>query len=123
MGDLSRHFSRAEFACKCGCGFDQPDPALIELLETIRISVGGAVRLTSGCRCEKHKKAINGATYSTHILGQAADIQVQGGWHRRFILDLACKFGAEGIGIAKGFVHVDVHKGSDNVARPSAWSY
>ena len=28
MGDLTKNFSRSEFACKCGCGFDDIDLVL-----------------------------------------------------------------------------------------------
>lgn len=36
MGDLSKHFSSKEFACKCGCGFAQVKPELITKLEKLR---------------------------------------------------------------------------------------
>lgn len=127
MGDLSQNFSKHEFACQCGCGYGMNDgdvdAALVMLLERIRARVGGVVRLNSGCRCEKHNLAVGGATHSTHKLGQAADIRVEGGWHRRRVLDAAILEGAEGVGVAKTFIHVDTHPGSQNVARPSAWSY
>ena len=123
MGDLSDHFSSSEFECKCGCGFDSVDPELIVLLEKIRGFVGGPVRINSGCRCESHNNSVGGAKHSVHKLGQAADIRVEGGWHRRRVLDAAVACGAEGIGVARTFIHVDVHEGSPEVARPSAWSY
>ena len=126
MGDLSEHFSKSEFACKCGCGFGLQDgdvsPALVFLLEAIREDVGGPVRLTSGCRCPDHNQAVGGVEDSVHTLGEAADIQVEGGRHRFMVQRAANDHGAEGIGIAKGFVHVDVHKG-ETKPRPSAWPY
>jgi len=127
MGDLSTHFSRSEFACKCGCGLGLGDgdisPALVVLLEKIREDVGGPVRLNSGCRCETHNKNEGGATFSAHLLGQAADIQVEGGRHRFIVQHSAHVHGAEGVGTARTFVHVDVHGGSVNRPRPSAWIY
>ena len=36
MGDLSANFNRAEFACKCGCGFDTVDAKLIDYVQQIR---------------------------------------------------------------------------------------
>jgi uncharacterized protein YcbK (DUF882 family) len=126
MGDLSQHFSRSEFACGCGCGFGlQPgdvDPVLVGLLEDIRATVGGPLRLTSGCRCEAHNAAVGGVPGSVHTLGQAADIQVEGGRHRRQVLDAAIRHQAGGVGVARSFIHVDVHHGSIK-PRPSAWSY
>jgi hypothetical protein len=110
MGDLSPNFSKSEFACKCGCGFGAKDgdvsAGLVVLLEKIRQDVGGPVRLTSGCRCEKHNR----------------DIQVEGGRYRFMVAQSAFSHDAEGVGIAKGFVHVDVHDGSSK-PRPSSWSY
>ena len=123
MGDLSDHFSSHEFACKCGCGYDEVDPELINLLEKMRSFIGGAVRINSGCRCENHNNAVGGARHSVHKLGQAADIMVGGGWHRRRVLDAAVACGAEGIGVARTFIHVDVHEGTADVPRPSAWTY
>jgi uncharacterized protein YcbK (DUF882 family) len=126
MGDLSENFSKSEFACKCGCGYGLQDgdvsPALVFLLEAIREDVGGPVRLTSGCRCPDHNQAVGGVPDSVHTLGEAADIQVEGGRHRFMVQRAAHDHGAEGIGTAKGFIHVDTHKG-DVKARPSAWSY
>lgn len=126
MGDLSENFSKIEFACKCGCGYGMADgdvsPVLLELLENIRIDVGGVVRLTSGCRCEQHNQAEGGVKGSVHCMGEAADIQVEGGRHRFIVQKSAHECGAEGVGTANGFVHVDVHKGNVK-PRPSAWIY
>jgi uncharacterized protein YcbK (DUF882 family) len=126
MGDLSPNFSKSEFACKCGCGFGAKDgdvsAGLVVLLEKIRQDVGGPVRLTSGCRCEKHNRDVGGVDHSVHTLGEAADIQVEGGRYRFMVAQSAFSHDAEGVGIAKGFVHVDVHDGSSK-PRPSSWSY
>ena len=75
---LSEHFDRREFACRCGCGFDTVDVALLELLERVRGHFGQPVRVLSGCRCEAHNRAIGGARHSRHLWGQAADIDVLG---------------------------------------------
>ena len=78
MGDLSEHFSRREFACKCGCGFDTVDVRLLELLEDIRTHFNAPVRINSGCRCKSHNKKVGGAKKSQHLYGRAADIKVDG---------------------------------------------
>jgi len=123
MGDLSTNFSKWEFECKCGCGYDDISMELILLLEEIRADVGGPIRINSGCRCSNHNAAIGGTKHSRHMTGEAADIQVEGGWHRYKVLCAAVHRGAEGIGIAKGFIHCDIHHGSPECPRPSAWSY
>lgn len=126
MTMLSPHFSTEEFACKCGCGFGtnpgDVSQGLLDLLEGIRSEVGGPVRLNSGCRCEQHNQAVGGVQHSAHTQGEAADIQVEGGRYRYIIQHAAHKYGAEGVGTAKTFVHVDVHTGGV-LPRPSAWSY
>ena len=122
MGDLSNHFSRSEFACACGCGFDEPVPELIHMLESIRACAGGPIRINSGCRCANHNAAVGGAIHSRHVTGEAADIQVEGGWRRYKVAEAAFRY-AEGVGIAKTFVHADCHHGSPECPRPSAWSY
>ena len=73
-GDLTEHFRRSEFACKCGCGYDDIDPALVELCERIRKAAGCAVRVNSGCRCAAHNAKVGGAANSYHTQGKAADL-------------------------------------------------
>ena len=77
MGDISKNFSRSEFACKCGCGFSTVDVKLLEVLEITRAKYG-AVKINSACRCSEHNKKIGGAYGSKHKLGIAADIVVKG---------------------------------------------
>lgn len=82
MGDLSKNFSRSEFACKCGCGFDTADHGLVyalqECAEDLGIQHMAAVRIviTSGCRCTRHNTEVGGAPDSQHIYGRAADFKV-----------------------------------------------
>jgi len=120
------HFYVYEAVCKCGCGFGQHvgdvslDTTL--LLEAIREDVGGPVRLASWCRCQQHNQSEGGVEDSTHCLGEAADIQVEGGRHRHSVQKAAHSHGAEGVGTARGFIHVDTHRGAVK-ARPSAWTY
>lgn len=78
MSQLSPHFHRREFACRCGCGFDTVDAGTLAVLERVRTHFGQPVTITSGCRCAAHNRAVGGATHSQHRLGRAADIQVRG---------------------------------------------
>lgn len=111
MGDLSRHFSRSEFACKDGCGFATVDVKLLELLEVIRKHFNKPVTITSGCRCEKHNKKIGGALNSKHMQGIAADIKVKDVSPEevyKFVdLFMPNKYG---IGLYSTWVHVDVRE-------------
>ena len=77
MASLSDNFSRAEFACKCGCGQDTVDAQLLDILQDIRNEFG-PVNITSANRCPSHNKAEGGSEKSQHLRGRAADIQVPG---------------------------------------------
>ena len=76
MGDLSRNFSRSEFACP-HCGEVEIDPLLVATLQRIRDKAGPVV-VTSGYRCPVHNEAAGGENNSQHIYGRAADIYVPG---------------------------------------------
>ena len=78
MGDLSSNFSRAEFACKCGCGLDTVDVELLAIVETIRQHYDASVKVTSGCRCPARNEQEGGSEKSQHLVCRAADIQVEG---------------------------------------------
>lgn len=77
-GDLSDHFSKAEFACGCGCGFDSVDLELVERLEELRAVVDRPITINSGCRCWQHNSAIGGSAQSQHKIGKGADIVIAG---------------------------------------------
>lgn len=118
MGDLSEHFSRWEFACRCGCGFNTVDAQLLQVLQALRTAMGKPVSVHSGARCARHNAELDppGAPNSYHLCGQAADIEVDaktneevGAWLRAFDIPL-------GVGIYKTHVHVDVR------GRKAEWS-
>lgn len=118
MGNLTKDFSRKEFACGCGCGKDNISMKLVETLQTIRDMAGVAVRVNSGVRCDKHNKAVGGVATSSHLAGYAADIYVSG-WGNVRLQDLIKRLHAEGklphlrycykiSGNTRTAVHVDV---------------
>jgi len=76
MIKLSKHFTRHEFSCKCGCGFDTVDAYLIQILESIREYFDKPIIITSGCRCPEYNERVGGAHNSQHKLGRAADFIV-----------------------------------------------
>ena len=107
---LSENFGRHEFACKCGCGFDTVDAALVAVLENLRGKLmGKPVLINSGCRCPAHNARVKGSPKSMHLRGKAADIRVVG-MDAETVADCLEDLYPEdlGIGRAKGFVHVDV---------------
>ena len=77
MGNMSLHFSDYEFKCPC-CGEIKVDKSLIYLLEIIREHFQKPVEITSGYRCESNNRKVGGDVDSKHLLGQAADIVING---------------------------------------------
>lgn len=111
MGDLTPHFSREEFACHCGCGFDEVDAALLEVLEALRLAFDCPVEVLSGCRCRAHNEAVGGKRHSEHLKGRAADIRLRLLRHPEeyeALGDIAEVLGATGIGTYPNRLHVDV---------------
>ena len=111
---LSPSFRVREFACK-GSDVVLIDDELVVLLQCIREHFGKAVVITSGYRTATHNTAVGGAKSSQHLLGRAADIQVQGVSVEdvaAYAESLMPAWGGVGrypvkAGRAKGWVHVD----------------
>ena len=122
MAKLSKNFDSSEFACKCGCGYDTPDPELIRMLQTARNLYGKSMIISSGCRCIKHNRTVGGATNSAHITGKAADILTPTGIDRYLIIKALIQAGFERLGINfnKKFIHVDVDYSKPS---PTIFSY
>jgi len=116
MGDLTRNFSRSEFACKgknC-CGGSTPvQPALATGLQEIRDKIGKPLTISSGFRCKTHNRAIGGAENSQHCLGTAVDLLCPDDWTPAQLAGLAETipvFEQGGIGIYKSWVHLDIRQ-------------
>lgn len=112
---LSPAFKVREFRCRDGSDAIMVDEALTVLLQAIREHFNKPITITSGYRTAAHNAAVGGAKSSQHLLGRAADIQVQG----VSVEDVAAyaealmpDWGGVGrypvkAGRAKGWVHVD----------------
>ena len=114
MGDLSKNFSRSEFACKgtnC-CGHSAPiQPELISALQALRDQLNLPLSITSGFRCNRHNESVGGATRSFHTLGMAADVACPDGMTAEDLAQAAetiPAFQQGGIGIYPSWVHLDV---------------
>lgn len=107
---LSQHFTRAEFACRCGCGFDTVDADLLALLENVRDHFAVPVTINCGCRCPEHNRAVGGEPQSQHMRGRAADIVVRG-VDPQAVADYVDTLGAAGVGRYATFTHVDTRSG------------
>ena len=103
---LSKNFSRSEFACRCGCGFDTVDAKLISVLQDVRNQFG-AISINSGCRCEAHNKYIGGSKNSQHLLGRAADIVPKSATVEIVAQWVKDKYPSVSVGLYSTFVHID----------------
>jgi uncharacterized protein YcbK (DUF882 family) len=106
----SPYFTRAEFSCKCGCGFDTVDYELIKVLEYIREHFDKPVVVNSGCRCPAHNDSVDGSVESQHLLGRAADISVNG-VEPALVYELSEQIEVGGLGSYDTFTHVDTRVG------------
>lgn len=106
MGDLSEHFSRSEFRCKCGCGQDTVDAELITVLEKVRAHFGVPITVNSGNRCVNHNKAVGGAVNSQHLISRAADIVVHGA-PASVVYNYLDRWHEGGLGKYGTYTHVD----------------
>jgi len=126
MGDLSKHFSRDEFICKCGlCNQDTVDVELVDLLEDLHkhfdiVYDKVYITINSGNRCAIYNATIQGSSpTSLHIKSKAADIMI---WRVSFgrkvyinikeIYTYLIKKYPDRYGVIehKTFLHVDVRK-------------
>ena len=104
---LTPNFYRDEFACRCGCGFDDIDYNLVKKLQIVRDEIGHPIKITSGCRCQKQNEVEGGKPFSAHITGHAADISCTHSHKRMTLVSVLCKYFRR-IGIRNSFVHVDI---------------
>ena len=113
-----KYFTKEEFNCK-ETGENNMQREFMEKLDELRELCGFPFVITSGYRSVHHsaetKKSTKGGV---HTLGIAADIAVANGQARREIVVSAIKLGFGGIGVAKGFVHVDSRNST-----PVMWTY
>lgn len=115
MGDLSENFSRHEWTCKCGCGFDTVDSQLVTILQKdLRDYFNKPVTITynGGCRCLIHNAQCGGVVKSQHRKGRAADIKVTDVPPKVVYKHLDKLYpDSLGLGLYDTFVHVDTKTG------------
>lgn len=104
------HFTPKELACRCGGRFCRGEyyhsEVFLDGLETVRVALGRPMTVTSGRRCERHNRAVGGATRSQHLLAIAADISLMN-HDAEFMAVQAVRAGFRGIGFGAGFLHLD----------------
>lgn len=81
-----KHFSRREFACKCGLYHDpycDGYPAemredVVRIADDAREHFGRPAHVISGLRCELHNQDSDGVWNSQHMYGEAVDLMIEG---------------------------------------------
>lgn len=107
--NVSKYFKVKEFACKDGSPIVFIDDHLYTILDILRNKIGKPVIITSGYRTPEWNKKCNGAKYSYHMRGMAADIRVNGMSAREIANKLNAIVPNEcGIIVYKSWVHFDV---------------
>ena len=118
--DISKYFSRHEFACKCGCGYDDINMGLVAKIDNIRSLYGSPISISSGCRCINYNTQIGGEDNSAHIRGMAVDIICNSSRERFMFLYLAILHDFKRIGTGSNFVHLDL---DDTLLQKVMWLY
>ena len=108
---LSENFKVKEFASTDGADPIFISPQLIMVLQRIRSHFNKPITINSGYRTHARNNAVNGAKFSQHLYGTAADIVVSGISPievTKFAETLLPNTG--GIGTYSTFTHIDVRK-------------
>lgn len=112
-----QYFNVSDFDCR-ETGENKMDSKFLKKLDMLRQVCGFPFYITSGYRSPSHSAEKLKSKPGTHTQGIAADIAVQGGSQRMQIVRHATALGFTGIGVAKGFVHVDIRE-----TTPVCWCY
>src|SRR5210317_2604294 len=113
-----KYFTLDEFDCK-ETGQNKMSNNFLIMIDRLREECGFPFVITSGYRAPEHSAEKDKLTKGRHTQGIAADIAVSNGYQRYMIVEKAIELGFKGIGVADGFVHVDLR----NVADPVMWTY
>jgi len=143
---LSTNFTTEEARCRCGCGFgseagEYPQD-FVRLVQAMREIKGGPIWVNSWGRCQRYNAAVGGVEGSAHTRLSAVDLGASYARDRYNLIILAVMAALSlqmevpierwralfytisgllrGIGVGKGFVHID----DDFISpRPAAWGY
>ena len=83
-------------------------PEFVLALDKLRGICGFPFYINSGYRSTQHSLEALKDKPGTHTRGIAADIQVTGSHNRFILIQEAMKMGFRGVGVAKGYIHLDM---------------
>lgn len=91
MGTISRHFSYREFEDSDVAEYhnirnvistfevrDSVKALVLTVLQPLRDAIGLPIHINSGYRCPALNRLVGGVSTSQHLLGEAADVRIQG---------------------------------------------
>ncbi len=104
---MYRYFKLEEFDCR-ETGENEMQSKFIQLIDTLRGVCGFPFIINSGYRSPLHSEERDKDEPGIHAKGMAADVAVNGGVQRYELVWQAMTHGFTGIGVAKGYVHVDL---------------
>jgi uncharacterized protein YcbK (DUF882 family) len=96
------------------------DSGFLQKLDNARQIAGIPFKINSGYRTKERNELAKGKKDSSHLVGKAADISVNGSRDRWIIIDALIKAGFNRIGIANTFIHVD---SDENKSSNVIWTY
>lgn len=116
--DSRKHFKVREFRCKDGTDTIFISDALVAVLSELRAHFGKPCNISSGYRTDSHNSKVNGAAYSRHKYGMAADIKVTGVSASEVYAYLDERYpNTFGLGKATTYIHIDVR------SEKARWTY
>jgi zinc D-Ala-D-Ala carboxypeptidase len=117
-----KYFKLDEFDCPSmpGSGEKYMCKDFVKTLNSIRHTCGIPLVISSGYRTKEHNDSLkNASKNSSHLIGVAADILCDNSADRIKIVAAAIQHKVRRIGIAEGFIHLDV-----DFEKPNAiWLY
>jgi zinc D-Ala-D-Ala carboxypeptidase len=122
-----QYFSDDEFE-RIGSDSNRMNIAMMKKLVSLRSKLGIPLPLTSAWRSESRNLQVGGAKNSAHLYGRAVDLRIHGDTAFQ-VVSMAARFGFTGIGVhQKGitrgrFIHLDDMEFSEDLLRPTIWSY
>ena len=122
---MTPHFTKAEVACKCGCGMLPPQD-FMDKAERVRFRFGKPMAVTSAARCQSYNDKVSSTGRTGPHTKRAIDFGVRGADALRLVTILL-EEGFTGIGVnQKGdarFIHGDDLPDAPGQPRPHIWSY
>jgi len=129
---ITKHFTREELQCKCGCEGMKFSSKGVEVLEELREDFGHSIVINSGYRCPEHNNKVSSTGLTgPHTITKSdnitVDIKIMGVLAERLMATAVRQgkwtgFGFKQNGLGSGrFIHLDRLAVSET--RPRIWTY